>query len=57
MAGERATWVPSDRVTAATWAVGLGVVEVRAAASVPPSRMTTASPRTMRAGPRTDIGS
>ena len=57
VAGERSTWVPSLSVTPATRGPDVVVVEVNASATTPPSRMTTASPSTTRAAPRTDIGS
>jgi len=56
VAGTRATFVPSERVT--RWMVKVGlVVVVSAAAATPPRRITTARPRTMNAGPLIDIGS
>jgi len=56
VAGETGTRVPSERTTSFTWNVGVEPL-VSAPATTPPSRMTTASPRTMNAGVRTDIGS
>ena len=56
VAGETGTLVPSARTTSFTRNVGVDPL-VNAPATTPPSRMTTARPRTMRAGVRTDIGS
>jgi len=55
-AGTRTTVVPSARVTWRRVKVG-SLPLLRADATTPPTRMSTASPRTTRAGPRTDIGS
>src|SRR5665213_1474403 len=55
-AGTRLTVVPSSRVTCRMVKVGFVLLE-KAAAATPPRRMTTARPRTIRAGPLIDIGS
>jgi len=55
-AGARATTVPSARVT---WRMVNDGFEplLMAEATTPPMSRKTARPRTMRAGPRTDMGS
>jgi len=54
--GARATVVPSDNVTWRRANVGFEPL-LRAEATTPPRSRNTARPRTMRAGPRTDMGS
>ena len=56
VAGARATTVPSAKVTLRMVKDGLEPLLI-AEATTPPIRRNTASPRTTKAGPRTDIGS